>query len=241
MDSYHFCPVPQPITDIIIPAFNEQPAIASVIREIPRHLIREIVVVDNNSHDQTAHSARSAGATVICETRRGYGAACLKGIEYLLSKPDTPQIIAFMDADFSDFPQQIERILQPIFSGTADFVVGSRALGECQPGSMTLPQRFGNRLAVLLIHWIYGVRYTDLGPFRAITTRALLSLHMRDTNFGWTVEMQIKAIQYGLRHAEVPVDYRNRIGVSKVSGTIGGVFGAGYKILWLIFKYALRR
>jgi glycosyltransferase involved in cell wall biosynthesis len=230
-----------PLVDLIIPAFNEQPSIAKVIREIPMHLLREVIVVDNNSHDDTAQAARSAGATVLSETRPGYGSACLKGLAYVQSKPEPPHIVAFMDADYSDFPQQLSRLLAPIQNGTADLVIGSRALGSREAGSMTLPQRFGNRLAVVLIQMIYGEKFTDLGPFRAISYPALLSLKMSDTNYGWTVEMQIKAIRKSLRCTEVAVDYRQRIGISKVSGTLRGVVGAGYKILYTIFKYAWLR
>jgi glycosyltransferase involved in cell wall biosynthesis len=228
------------IVDVVIPAYNEQAALKNVLADIPKNLVREIVVCDNNSSDNTAQIALQDGATVLFEKRKGYGAACLMGINYLLEKEIQPDVIAFLDADYSDYPEQLERLLAPLQKNMADLVIGSRALGERQSGSMTLPQQLGNRIAVLLIRLIYRKRYTDLGPFRAISRESLQKLHMTDTNYGWTVEMQIKAIQKKLRVVEVPVDYRRRIGFSKISGTVSGVLGAGYKIIWLIIKYAWR-
>lgn len=205
-----------------------------VIAAIPPE-VRQIVVVNNNSSDATKLVARRAGAIVIDEKEQGYGYACLKGMEYLMINP--PEILVFIDADYSDYPEQLPTLVQPILDGEADLVIGSRALGVREKGSMTLPQRFGNRLATYLLKRIYGVAFTDLGPFRAIRWDSLMKLDMQDKTYGWTVEMQIKAAKAGLNCVEVPVDYRNRIGVSKVSGTIKGVIGAGYKILWTLYNY----
>ena len=198
-------------------------------------MVRHIVVVNNNSRDSTEEVARAAGAIVLDERRQGYGYACLKGMEYLMKDP--PEILVFIDADYSDYPEQLPTLVQPILEGHADLVIGSRALGVKEKGSMTLPQRFGNWLATRLLHKFYGQAFTDLGPFRAIKWQRLVPLDMQDKTYGWTVEMQIKAAKTGLKCVEVPVNYRNRIGVSKVSGTIKGVIGAGYKILWTLWKY----
>lgn len=222
---------------VIIPAFNEENAIGNVLDDIPKYLVQEIVVVNNNSTDGTAEVAKKHGATVLDEKTPGYGRACLKGIEYYKYKNEQPDIIVFLDGDYSDFPAEMEKLIQPIFDKKADMVIGSRALGNRQAGSMTLPQIFGNWLATSLIELFYKVKYTDLGPFRAITWEALLNLKMKDTTYGWTVEMQVKAAKIGLKSIEIPVNYRNRIGVSKVSGTIKGTILAGYKILTTIFKY----
>lgn len=229
------------MTDLIIPAQDEEEAISMVIQEVPKELISEIVVVNNGSTDHTAEAAAKAGATVVNEPRKGYGQACLSGIEYLLNKPSPPEIIAFMDGDHSDYPAQVSRLIAPIKAGEADIVIGSRALGKQERGAMFPQQRFGNWLAALLIQILYGYRITDLGPFRAISTASLKKLGMSDTNYGWTVEMQIKAIQQGLRMAEVPVDYRKRIGHSKIAGTVNGTVKAGYKIIHTIFKYSRRK
>jgi glycosyltransferase involved in cell wall biosynthesis len=224
---------------VIIPAFNEEEAIASVIREIPSEIVDEIIVVDNNSTDNTSAVARAEGATVLKETRKGYGWACLKGMEFVGSQSeDLPDIVVFVDGDHSDFPYQIPQLIAPIIAGTHDFVVGSRALGTKESGSMTPQQIFGNWLATKLMKFIYGSTFTDLGPFRAIKYDSLMALGMRDKTFGWTVEMQIKALKQKLRVTEVAVDYRKRIGVSKVSGTVYGTIMAGYKIILTIFKYA---
>lgn len=225
-------------TDLIIPAQDEESAIAKVIADVPRDIIREIVVVNNGSVDQTAKVATGAGATVLDEQRKGYGQACLTGIEYLLQKEAPPAVIAFMDGDYSDYPEEIRIILKPIQEGKADLVIGSRALGNQEPGAMFPQQRFGNWLAALLINWLYKYRITDLGPFRAIKTDALQEIGMVDTNYGWTVEMQIKAIQKELKVVEVPVNYRKRIGHSKIAGTVNGTIRAGYKIIHTIFKYS---
>ena len=222
---------------VIIPAYNEQNSIGKVIRDIPRQWVQEIVVVNNNSSDATVQYAREAGATVLQEPRQGYGFACLRGIEYLGQQAPLPDIVVFMDADYSDHPEELPQVVAPIMSNEVDLVIGSRALGIRERGSMTVPQVFGNWLATRLMRWLYGASFTDLGPFRAIRYPALLSLNMQDQTYGWTVEMQLKAAKYGLRCAEVPVSYRQRIGVSKVSGTVKGTIMAGYKIIWTIIKY----
>lgn len=221
---------------VIIPAQNEQDSIGKVLAEIPA-LVSEVIVVDNASADNTAEVAKAAGATVLTEMRKGYGSACLKGIQYLRSLKEKVDIVVFMDADFSDFPQETEFVIDPIVAYNYDLVIGSRALGQREKGSMTFPQVFGNWLATTLLRKLYGVEFTDLGPFRAIKFEKLLQLEMQDTNFGWTVEMQLKAAKKGLKCTEVPVRYRKRIGVSKVSGTVKGTFMAGYKILYTIFRY----
>lgn len=222
---------------VIIPAFNEENAIGNVLADIPKHIVTEIVVVDNNSSDKTTENAKKGGATVLYETKQGYGAACLLGIAYFKNIEIKPDIIVFLDADYSDYPEELEKIIEPILAKKADMVIGSRALGKRDAGSMTIPQIFGNWLATRLIKLFYNVKFTDLGPFRAITWEALMALEMKDKTYGWTVEMQVKAAKMGLISVEVPVTYRNRIGVSKVSGTVKGTILAGYKILTTIFKY----
>ncbi len=225
-----------PIVDVLIPAYNEEGSIGKVILAIPK-AVRHIVVVNNGSEDQTAQVAAKAGALVVDEPRKGYGQACLAGMEFLKHQGVAPEILVFLDGDYSDFPEQMGEIIRPILQEGMDMVIGSRALGNRETGSMTLPQVFGNWLSTTLMRWIYGTKYTDLGPFRAIRWEALWELGMVDRNYGWTIEMQIKAAKKGMKTTEVPVDYRQRIGVSKVSGTVRGVFGAGYKILWTIWKY----
>jgi glycosyltransferase involved in cell wall biosynthesis len=222
---------------VIIPAYNEQNSIGKVIRDIPRKWVQEIVVVNNNSNDDTVETAQGAGATVLQEPRQGYGFACLRGIAYLEQQTQPPDIVVFMDADYSDHPEELPQVVAPIINDEADLVIGSRALGTREQGSMTVPQVFGNWLATRLMKWLYGASFTDLGPFRAIRYPALLSLNMQDQTYGWTVEMQLKAAKHGLRCTEVPVSYRQRIGVSKVSGTVKGTLLAGYKIIWTIIKY----
>jgi glycosyltransferase involved in cell wall biosynthesis len=224
------------VIDVLIPAHNEESSIGNVIRDIPA-LVRHIIVINNNSNDNTSKNAKNAGAIVLDEYIMGYGKACLKGMAYLESLAVPPDIVVFLDGDYSDYPQQLLDLVAPIVNGSMDLVVGSRAKGNRESGSMTFPQRFGNRLATTLMRWIYKTDYTDLGPFRAIRWESLLQLNMEDQNYGWTIEMQIKAAKAGLKTSEIPVDYRRRIGVSKVSGTIKGVIGAGYKILWTIWKY----
>ena len=222
---------------VIIPAYNEQNSIGKVIRDIPQEWVQEIVVVNNNSNDDTVETAQEAGATVLQEPQQGYGFACLRGIAYLDQQAQPPDIVVFMDADYSDHPEELPQVVAPIVNDEADLVIGSRALGTRERGSMTVPQVFGNWLATRLMKWLYGATFTDLGPFRAIRYPALLSLNMQDQTYGWTVEMQLKAAKHGLRCVEVAVSYRRRIGVSKVSGTVKGTLLAGYKIIWTIIKY----
>lgn len=225
-----------PVIDIVIPAWNEERSIACVLRDIPRHLVREIIVCDNNSTDQTAKVAREAGAIVVFQPRKGYGSACLKGLEHIAQQTRHPDIVVFLDGDYSDYPEQLPILIEPILNQQADLVIGSRALGKAERWSMTVPQVFGNWLATTLIRLIYQYRFTDLGPFRAIKYESLVKLGMEDPDFGWTVEMQVKAAKAQLTCTEVPVNYRRRIGASKVSGTVKGTILAGYKILWTIFK-----
>jgi len=221
---------------VIIPALNEQDAIGRVLADIPEELVDEIVVVDNGSSDQTVTVAEKYGATVLMEARKGYGHACMKGIRYFEDKKPRPHLIVFIDADYSDYPQEISQVVAPITEDNYDLVIGSRALGKRERGSMTFPQIFGNWLATLLIRIFFNHRFTDLGPFRAIKFEKLLTLDMQEYTYGWTVEMQLKAAKIGLRCTEVSVSYRKRIGVSKVSGTVKGTVMAGYRILWTIFK-----
>ncbi len=225
------------IVSVIIPAFNEEKSIACVLKEIPMDIVDEVVVVNNASTDQTRSCAEKAGATVLDEPVMGYGRACLAGIDYLSRRKETPDIIVFMDADYSDYPEELPKLIEPITSDRVDMVIGSRALGERESGSMTPQQIFGNWLATRILKWKYNARFTDLGPFRAIRYDSLMELGMRDQNYGWTVEMQIRAAKNGLRFTEVPVRYRKRIGFSKVSGTLKGTVMAGYKILWTLFTY----
>ena len=226
-----------PIIDVIIPAYNEQDAIGQVIAGIDKTLVRQIVVVDNNSTDGTGPQALQAGAVVLTEKRKGYGSACLKGMQYLKDHTMPPEIVVFIDGDNSDFPQEMNKLIAPILHNKADLVIGSRALGEREKGSMQPQQVFGNWLATRLLYLFYGVRFTDLGPFRAITWKKLQQLDMRDKDYGWTVEMQLKAAKKKLVCIEVPVNYRKRIGISKVSGTVKGTIMAGYKIIITLFKY----
>lgn len=224
------------IIDVIIPALNEADSVGKVIRDIPKDLVRYILVCNNGSTDQTAEVAKSAGALVLEQPLRGYGNACLKGMEYLALQTVSPDIVVFLDADYSDYPEEMTELIRPVLEESMDLVIGSRALGAREAGSMMPQQRFGNWLATSIIRRIYGYRFTDLGPFRAIRYSALLEIGMRDRNYGWTVEMQVRAAQKKMRCVEVPVRYRRRIGVSKVSGTVKGTIMAGYKILWTIVK-----
>ncbi|NVJ85687.1 MAG: glycosyltransferase family 2 protein [Algoriphagus sp.] len=224
------------LVDVIIPAFNEEKSIPKVIRDIPSW-VRHVVVANNNSTDATDEVAQKEGAIVVFEGQKGYGKACLTAMDWIKSQPIQPDVVVFLDGDYSDYPEEMEFLIQPIQEGRADMVIGSRALGNREKGSMTFPQVFGNWLATTLMRWIQGATFSDLGPFRSIRWGRLLELGMIDENYGWTIEMQIKAHQKGLRYLEVPVNYRKRIGVSKVSGTVKGVIGAGYKIILTIFKY----
>lgn len=225
-----------PIIDVIIPAFNEERSIPLVIRDIP-DIVRHVVVANNNSTDQTSQVAQKVGAMVVFEPQKGYGKACLTAMDWIKSQKVQPDIVVFLDGDYSDYPRQLTDLVNPILTQGVDMVIGSRALGQKEKGSMTPPQIFGNWLATRMMRVMYGAKYSDLGPFRAIRWKSLLDLGMEDQNYGWTIEMQIKAHKNGLKSLEVPVDYKQRIGVSKVSGTVKGVFGAGYKIIFTIFKY----
>lgn len=222
---------------VIIPAFNEQNAVGLVIDEIPKDLVSEIIVVDNGSTDDTYEQAKSRGATTLREPLRGYGNACLRGLQHIEESEAKPDVVVFLDGDHSDFPEQLGKLTTPIVENESDLVIGSRALGKKEKGSMTPQQVVGNWLATTLIKLFYGVKYTDLGPFRAIRYSCLQTIEMQDKTYGWTVEMQLKAAKLNLRVQDVPVDYRQRIGVSKVSGTVKGTIGAGYKIIYTIFKY----
>lgn len=221
---------PIPSVCVIIPALNEAAALGKVLDAIP-DWVSQIVVADNGSTDDTADIARARGADVIIETSPGYGAACLAGLSFA----DPSKIIVFLDADFSDHPDEMLLLVQPIADGLADLVIGSRTLGQVEKGALTLAQIFGNRLACCLIRCFWGYSYSDLGPFRAITRKALMTLEMKNQKYGWTVEMQVKALQHGLKITEVPVSYKNRIGQSKISGTITGTIKAGYGILGMVF------
>ncbi len=227
----------RPIIDVIIPAFNEEEAVGHVVRDIPKDLVRNIVVVNNASSDQTRDRAEEAGALVVDQPERGYGNACLKGIAFVATTDPLPEVVVFIDADHSDHPEEMEKVVEPIFSRNMDMVIGSRTLGNREKGAMTIPQVFGNWLSTNMLKWLYDVKYTDLGPFRAIKWGALQQLAMQDKNYGWTVEMQLKAAKHGLATCEVPVDYRKRIGFSKISGTIKGATLAGYKIIKTILIY----
>ena len=225
---------PKPRISVIIPALNEAASIGLVIGDIPLDFASEIIVVDNGSTDGTAEISRQAGARVVHELHRGYGAACLAGI----AAADNPDIIAFLDGDYSDYPEELALLAEPLIQGTADLVIGSRMAGA-DVRSVLPPQAYwGNRLATVLLRLLYGCRFTDLGPLRAIRAQSLKALDMCDRNFGWTIEMQIKAVQQNLRIQEIPVSYRHRIGRSKISGTLSGSIKAGCKILYTIGKYA---
>lgn len=223
--------------ETIIPAFNEERSIIQVIEAIPHGLVDRIIVVDNASTDRTASLALQAGAYVVHEPLRGYGQACLRGI----SEADEADVIVFLDADFSDDPSVMPQLIEPIRIDEADLVIGSRILGDADPGALPPHARFGNILACFLMKRLYGYSFTDLGPFRAIRKTTLDQLGMKDTNYGWTVEMQVKAAMHGVRCVEVPVPYKIRIGRSKISGTISGSVKAGVKILWTVFSLWFRR
>ena len=225
---------------VIIPALNEEKAISEVIKDIPT-VVDEVIVINNGSTDLTSEVARKAGATVLEESRAGYGYACLKGIAYLKDKQKDGDIIVFLDGDYSDYPGELTNLIAPIEKGDYDLVIGTRNNPLLQKGALTPQQRFGNALATRLMALFYGGKYTDLGPFRAISFEALDRLNMKDKTYGWTVEMQLKALKYKLKYTEIPINYRPRIGESKVSGTLKGTIMAGYKILGWIIIYAFKK
>ncbi|MBP0903515.1 glycosyltransferase family 2 protein [Mariniflexile gromovii] len=225
---------------VIIPAYNEADSITHVINDIPE-FVDEVIVVNNNSTDKTEENAKKAGATVLTEKNKGYGNACLKGLEYIANTPEKPNIIVFLDGDYSDYPEELTKIVAPIIEKDIDFVIGARVKSLREAGSMTMPQIFGNWLATSLMKLFFRATFTDLGPFRAIKYDKLLKLNMIDKTYGWTVEMQLKVLKHKFTYLEVPVNYRNRIGVSKVSGTIKGAIFAGVKILSWIFKYSIKK
>ena len=225
----------QAIITVIIPAYNEQDSIANVVNDIPE-IVNEIIVINNNSTDNTAINAKNAGASVLYERRKGYGYACLKGFDYIENQKTKPEIVVFLDGDYSDYPAQLTELISPILTKNIDFVLGARVKEQRELGAMTPQQIFGNWLATSLMKLFFGARFTDLGPFRAIKYEKLMALKMEDKTYGWTVEMQLKALKQQLTYLEIPVRYRNRIGVSKVSGTIKGTIFAGIKILTWIFK-----
>ena len=227
------------VIKVIIPAYNEQDSIAKVIQDIPS-MVDEIIVISNNSTDQTEENAKNAGATVLQENRKGYGFACLKGMDYVAKQAIKPDIIVFLDGDYSDYPEQLTALVHPIIHDNIDFVIGARVKSLREAGSMTPQQVFGNWLATFLMKLFFGAKFTDLGPFRAIKYTKLLDLNMEDKTYGWTVEMQLKALKQKLTYIEIPMKYRNRIGVSKVSGTLKGSIMAGIKILGWIFKYSFK-
>lgn len=224
---------------VIIPAYNEEGSIGKVIKDIPA-IVDEIIVVNNNSTDSTAAVAEAAGATVLFETKAGYGFACLKGMEFVADKNMKPDIIVFLDGDYSDYPEELEKLILPIIQNDFDFVIGARIKKLREHGSMTVQQIFGNWLATFLMKLFFGSRFTDLGPFRAIKYSKLLQMQMQDKTYGWTVEMQLKALKQKMKYAEIPVRYRNRIGISKVSGTLKGTVMAGIKIIGWIIKYSFK-
>lgn len=229
----------KPIINVIIPAFNEQDSIGNVIADLPK-FVDEIIVVNNKSTDKTKENATKAGATVLTEERKGYGYACLKGMDYIAKKEVKPTIVVFLDGDYSDYPEQLTTLIQPIVENNTDFVIGARIKKLRKNGSMTPQQIFGNWLATFLMKLFFNAKFTDLGPFRAIKYQRLLDLNMQDKTYGWTVEMQLKALKQKLTYTEIPMKYRNRIGVSKVSGTVKGSIFAGIKILSWIFKYSFK-
>ncbi len=227
------------IIKVIIPAFNEADSISHVIREIPS-IVSEVIVVNNNSSDDTAKNAEAVGATVISENRKGYGYACLAGMDHIAKQSKKPSIIVFIDGDYSDYPEELTKIVQPILEKDVDFVVGARVKELREKDSMTPQQIFGNWLATFLMKLFFRATFTDLGPFRAIKYDQLLAMEMEDKTYGWTVEMQLKALRKKMTYTEVPVRYKKRIGISKVSGTVKGSIFAGIKILGWIFKYSIK-
>ena len=233
-------PAAEPSIDVVIPAFNEEASLPLVLAAVPRPPVRRVVVCDNNSTDRTAEVAADGGAVVVHESRPGYGAACLRALDHL-RRDDPPDVVVFLDGDYSDHPEELPAVVAPILAGEADVVIGSRVLGEHQPGALLPQARAGNLVACLLIRLLYRHRYTDLGPFRAARWDRFEELGMRDPDFGWTAELQVKALRRGLRVREVPVSYRKRVGVSKITGTVRGTLLAGYKILWTVLRYSVGR
>lgn len=229
-----------PKIKVIIPAYNEQDSIANVIRDIPK-TVEEVIVINNNSTDNTVINAKNAGATVLTENNKGYGYACLKGMDYIAKLSEKPDIIVFLDGDYSDYPEELTKLVAPIINDNIDFVIGSRVKELREGGSMTPQQVFGNWLATFLMSLFFNAKFTDLGPFRAIKYNKLVALNMVDKTYGWTVEMQLKALKQKLSYIEIPVRYKQRIGVSKVSGTVKGSIFAGFKILGWIFKYSFKK
>jgi hypothetical protein len=224
---------------VVIPALDEEaslPLVLAALAGLPRP-VRRVVVADNGSADGTARVAEAGGAIVVAAPRRGYGSACLAGLDHL-RRHGPPEVVVFVDADYSDHPEELPRLVEPLLAGDADLVIGSRVLGRRERGALLPQARAGNLVACLLIRLLYGHRYTDLGPFRAARWEALERLGMSDPDFGWTAEMQVKALAAGLRVAEVPVSYRRRLGVSKITGTVSGTLRAGYKILWTVLRYS---
>ena len=224
---------------VIIPAYNEEHSIRNVIQDIPS-FVDEIIVVNNNSTDATKKNAQDAGATILTELKAGYGNACLKGIEYIKQQKKTTDIVVFLDGDYSDYPEQLTKIVTPIIEKNIDFVVGSRVKKFREKGAMQPQQIFGNWLATFLMRVFFKSKFTDLGPFRAIKFDTLMALKMEDPTYGWTVEMQLKVLKQQFTYEEIAVSYRNRIGVSKVSGTVKGSIFAGIKILTWIIKYSFK-
>lgn len=227
------------IIKVIIPAYNEEKAIANVIGEIP-NFVSEVIVISNNSTDNTFLVATNAGATVLSENRMGYGYACLKGLEYISNQPIKPDIVVFLDGDYSDYPEELIKLTNPIIENNIDFVIGARVKNLREKHAMTPQQIFGNWLATTLMKLFFKATYTDLGPFRAIKYSKLVALNMEDKTYGWTVEMQLKVLKQKMSYLEIPVRYKNRIGVSKVSGTVKGTVMAGIKIIGWIFKYTFK-
>jgi len=229
-----------PLIKVIIPAYNEQDSIGLVLKDIPK-VVNEVIVISNASTDKTMEVAKAGGATVLEEDRRGYGYACLKGMSHIAASQDKTDIVVFLDGDYSDYPEQLTEIVAPIINEDNDMVIGARDKRFRESGSMTTPQIFGNWLATTLMGLFFKATFTDLGPFRAMKYQSLLALEMEDQTYGWTVEMQLKVLKKKMKYTEVPVMYRNRIGVSKVSGTVKGAIFAGIKILSWIFKYSFKK
>ncbi len=230
------------VVDVVIPCLDEERSVGEAVRRLPRPLVRRVIVVDNASRDRSAEVARAAGAEVVFEARRGYGSACAAGVAALGADPaDAPDMVVFMDADLSDDPTELPILVRPIADGVADLVIGSRTRGQSEKGALLPQARVGNAVACTLLYWLYGVRATDLGPFRAIRWDVLTALGLRDRGYGWTVEMQARAARAGYRTAEVSVRYRRRVGRSKITGTVRGTLGASIKILYTLLRHAPRR